>query len=141
MVDFVAFAEAWDHAVADPDWPERVLNALQEIFGRKERLIDEVALVDSWIERSGSAGQAPAFLVATYRHPYDEHVIGLKRRLDEMPAAGDANSTSADDLARWLALWIANFDMAEPLGRQADLLVYDERGIGWWGDGYPRVGP
>jgi hypothetical protein len=40
------------------------------------------------------------------------------------------------DLAEWLAAWIATFEISEPLGRRHDLLVPDEDGVHWWGDGY-----
>ena len=43
---------------------------------------------------------------------------------------------SDQDLAEWLAAWIAVFEISEPLGRRYDLLVEDENGVSWWGDGY-----
>jgi hypothetical protein len=40
-----------------------------------------------------------------------------------------------------LARQVAIFDVAEPLGAYYDLLVEDDQGVSWWGDGYPELPP
>ncbi len=74
-------------------------------------------------------------LLAVYEHAFWPERTGLRRRLDRWPVL----LSPSDDLDEWLAGWIAWCEMGEPLGRQYDLLVEDDDGLWWWGDGYPDL--
>ena len=74
-------------------------------------------------------------LLAIYEHAFWPERTGLRRRLDRWPVL----LGESDGLDEWLAGWIAWCEMGEPLGRQHDLLVEDDDGVWWWGDGYPGI--
>jgi len=126
---------AWARAVASPDWPERVLRALWDRFDSGEPLHEDVVLLDAVVRSDGGGHHV---LWAVYRHPYLEQTLGFRRVLDARPAAGEP--AAQQTLEAWLADWIA-FEIAEPLGRRAELLVTDEQGIGWWGEGLLELPP
>jgi hypothetical protein len=77
------------------------------------------------------------FLLAVYDHAWWDRRIGLRRQLDHGPMSEVPGRTRAEALA----LDIAMYDMAEPLGSYWDLLVEDDNGVWWWGDGYPGLTP
>jgi len=75
-------------------------------------------------------------LLVRYRHPFWTQPTALRRRLDRQPASGAPEP--GESLALWLADWIANFDVAEPLGTGHDDRPLSSDGYYWWGDG---IGP
>ena len=128
--------QEWREAVASPEWGDRVLRALRERFASTTPLLEDARLISATVERDDEG--AP-ILRAVYTHPFTPGTFGVRRRLDEPPAAGlpQVGQTVED----WLADWIANFDIAEPIGRYFLVLVTDDAGVGWWGYGYPELPP
>ena len=116
----------WQAGVAATDWGERVVAAL------RARTIEPAVLVDAWSERDPDG--VPV-LRAVYDHPWWPQRTGLRMRLDEPPFDWPGPD---QDLAAWLAGNIAD-EIVEPLGRMYDLLVPDEEGVHWWGDGYRHI--
>ncbi len=71
------------------------------------------------------------YALIVYRHSTDKRVLGLRRQIyPSCPSipAGEAQLTAAD-----IGGWIADFDLAEPLGTIAPVRGADE--VWWWGDG------
>ena len=125
--------DEWRAAVSAPDWGERVLAELRRHFAEGRPTLEPVRLIDSRLEVD--ADGVPV-LLAIYEHAFWPERTGMRRRLDRTPVTGAA---SAQDLAEWLARDIAWMEMGEPLGTQHDLLVEDDNGVWWWGDGYPDL--
>jgi hypothetical protein len=71
-------------------------------------------------------------LRAVYEHPFCTERTGLRRRLNRIPFTEHGANTPEGSLAAE----IAKFEISEPLGRYYDLLVRDDFGVWWWGDGY-----
>jgi hypothetical protein len=76
-------------------------------------------------------------LLAVYTHPFWSERTGLRRRLDRPPVSGEISGEQT--VAEWLAEHICAMEIGEPLGRMHDLLVEDNDGTWWWGDGYPDL--
>lgn len=122
--------DAWAKSVAREDWAATVVAALRDHFDEGLWLLEAAVLIDAWPERDEDG---TGVLRAVYQHPFWPERTGLRRRLDVAPPlAPDPEQNSA----QWLASWIAVFEISEPLGRRYDLLVEDENGVHWWGDGY-----
>jgi hypothetical protein len=113
------------------DWAEQVLLALRAYFAEDRYLLTPTRLVEAHLT---SDPDGTPVLVATYDHPYYDRRIGLRRKLLQYPVP---EGTGWDPNA--LAEDIARYDISEPLGRYAELLVEDGDGVWWWGDGYPEL--
>ena len=94
--------------------------------------MERVRLIDAALDTDPDG--VPVLLVV-YEHAFCPERTGLRRRLDRWPVLPG----ESDGLDEWLAEWIAWCEMGEPLGRQHDLLVEDDDGVRWWGDGYPGI--
>lgn len=103
--------------------------ALRRHFEEGLGLLEAAVLLDVWPERDEDG---TGVLCAVYQHPFWPERTGLRRRLDARPPSPHPGQSSAE----WLASWIATFEISEPLGRMHDLLVEDQDGVHWWGDGY-----
>jgi hypothetical protein len=126
----------WRDALASPDWGDRVVRVLRERFASATPLLEDARLISAEAERDEDG---TPILRAVYTHPFTSGTFGVRRRLDQRPASGLPQV--GETVEAWLADWIANFDIAEPLGRYALVLVTDEAGVGWWGYGYPELPP
>jgi hypothetical protein len=112
------------------DWPaygQRVLEALRSYFAEGKWLLEPATLIQAHLDFDADG---VAVLLAVYDHPLYPQRIGLRRRLDR-ELGSDPES---------LAEQIAIYGISEPMGRYYDLLVEDEAGVWWWGDGYPDIG-
>lgn len=125
-------AQAWQAAIVAPDWGQRVVDALRDRIRHPEQLLEPAVLVDAWSENDHDG--VPV-LRAIYDHPYWPQRTGLRLRLDEPPFD---SPRPGQELAAWVAGNIAD-EIAEPLGRMYDLLIPDDAGIYWWGDGYRHI--
>ena len=123
----------WAETVKREDWASRVAEALRRYFQSGGWLFEAAVLLDVWTEQ-GEDGVG--VLCAVYEHPFWPERTGLRRRLDRPPAIG---SDPDEDLAQWFSSWIATFEISQPLGRMHDLLVEDDDGVHWWGDGYREL--
>ena len=121
----------WREAVSSPDWGPRVLEALRRHFAEGKPLLEPARLITASLEVDPDGTPV---LLAIYEHPYWPERTGLRRRLDH--AYGLGHGSSPEEA---LAEEIAFYEISEPLGRQYDLLVEDENGVWWWGDGYPPI--
>ena len=92
--------------------------------------MEPVRLIDADLEVDSDG--VPV-LLAIYEHAFWPERTGMRRRLDMTPVSA---SPGEQDLAEWLACDIAWLEMGEPLGRLHDLLVEDDNGVRWWGNGY-----
>ena len=124
--------DEWKAAVTAPDWGERVLAALRRHFREGRPTLEAVRLIDASLDTDPDG--VPV-LLAVYEHAFWPERTGLRRRLDRWPVL----LSPSDGLDEWLAGWIAWCEMGEPLGRRHDLLVEDDDGVWWWGDGYPDL--
>ncbi|RJK92978.1 hypothetical protein [Vallicoccus soli] len=92
-----------------------------------------VALERTWLEVD-DGGEA---LRVVYRHPLHGGRLGLRVLVHEehrsplLPAGAHLA-----DVLRVLLQEVTDA-VGEPLGRSAGLLVVDDDGVQWWGDGYP----
>jgi hypothetical protein len=134
--DLADVEQEWREAVASPEWGDRVLRALTERFASATPLLEGARLISATAERDDDGSP---ILRAIYTHPFTPGTFGVRRRLDEPPAAGLPQVGLTVEV--WLADWIANFDIAEPIGRYSLVLVTDDDGVGWWGYGYPELPP
>jgi hypothetical protein len=108
-----------------------VLDALRRYFDEGKPLQEPARLIDATLHVDPDG--TPVLLVI-YEHPYWPERTGLRRRLDRAPDVGQG-STPEEALAHE----IAYCEISEALGRIYDLLVEDENGVWWWGDGYPDI--
>lgn len=74
-------------------------------------------------------------LLAIYQHPSWPERTGLRLRLDRRSMTEEGAATPEDAVAGEIAI----YDISEPLGRYYELLVEDDHGVWWWGDGYPGL--
>jgi transcriptional regulator with XRE-family HTH domain len=125
--------DEWKAAITAPDWGERVLAEFRRYFAEGLPTLEPVQLIDASIDVDSDG--VPV-LLAIYHHAFWPERTGMRRRLDRTPVAGSPGEQS---LVEWLVGHIAWLEMGEPLGRQHDLLVEDDNGVWWWGDGYPDI--
>lgn len=123
----------WAEETAHPDWSGRVAQAVS-------CLVDSGAFTGLRVSvesiRAVAAGGV-VYLEIVYRqsraHPHPEDFggrMGLRRSLAFPPAIGA--DVEEEDLALWLARWVVNFELAEPMGTRVNNLVKDENGVMWW---------
>jgi transcriptional regulator with XRE-family HTH domain len=125
--------DEWNTAVTAPDWGEHVLAELRRYFAKGRPTLEPVRLIDASLDVDPDG--VPV-LLAIYEHAFWPERTGMRRRLDRTPVSGTPGDRS---LAEWLVDDIAWLEMGEPLGRRHDLLVEDDNGVWWWGDGYPDM--
>lgn len=117
--------------VADhPTWGERVLlTALADLaLSLADR--ETFGIVDAWAD----ADDAVRFV---YRPSWgDDTSVGLLRVRRDAPLPyylyEDEDTQTPEEYGENIAL----LDLGPPLGRTRTRLVFDDEGIGWWGDGY-----
>lgn len=124
--------EEWEAAFSSPDWGLRVAEALRRYVDCGGFLFERVQLMEAGTEVDSDG---TSVLLAVYHHPFWPERTGLRRRLDRRPMT-DAGAATPEDA---VAAEIAIYDISEPLGRYYELLVEDDRGVWWWGDGYPDL--
>lgn len=127
----------WDDRYSSPEWGTAVVEALRALFNEdsSDNQIQNVIFIRADLERHADG---VAFLRAIYDHADHERRIGVRRQLD---GRGPLAEMQGVTLAESLAYDIAHYGMAEPLGSYWNLLVEDESGTWWWGDGYPGETP
>jgi hypothetical protein len=124
--------ERWEETISSPDWAPRVVAELQRLGKEGDRSLARVKLLEVSLETDTDG---VPFLLAVYEHAMWEERTGLRRRLNRVPmSVYDGMSPEGS-----LAIEIAMFEIAEPLGSYYDLLVEDSSGVWWWGDGYPEL--
>jgi hypothetical protein len=124
----------WDDVVRDPGWGLRVAKALQRYFSEGGPiLLDPITLLE--VRLDGLDPDGVPVIRTIYERGHFPGRLGYRRRLDRAPASGEP----FEPLEDWMAEWIAVFDISEPLGRKMDLLVKEDDGVSWWGDGYPDL--
>jgi len=107
----------WRAQVQMPDWPGRVLEAsLAHIAD-----LPTVTFVRSMV--TGTT------LNIVYRQAGRPGLLGIRRDLTRPPPVGDP----PDDLADWLAAWIATIEIVEPPGRGITTAEVDIDGVQWRG--------
>jgi hypothetical protein len=109
---------------------QQVLDALVAYFRDGEWLLYPADLIEAHLEMDPDG--VPV-LRAVYDHPLYRERLGLRRRLD----CWGGSDVNAEALAEEIAV----FDISEPLGRYYEILVTDEQGVAWWGDGYRDLPP
>jgi hypothetical protein len=133
MMDAMTWSEAQLRAeIASPEWGAKVLEALRRHFTEGRWLLAAAALVDSGLEFESDG---TSVLLAVYDHPSYERRIGLRHRLDHFPLSIPEGRTPAEGMAEDIAV----YQISEPLGRYAEILVEDGQGVWWWGDGFPHL--
>jgi len=110
-----------------------VVAGLRQYFAEGRSTLEPVRLVDANLEVDPDG--VPV-LLAIYEHAFWPERTGMRRRLERTPVSGTPGDRS---LAEWLVDDIAWLEMGEPLGRRHDLLVEDDNGVWWWGNGYPDI--
>lgn len=115
-------------ALPELSWGQTaLLSCLERLRSGGPTSADEVTVVGAWAFDDG-------FRVV-YGSPWGPPV-GLR-----VVATGQRYSGAYADhpTAEEFGMDIADFSIAEPLGRFADRLVFDAGGVGWWGDPpFPR---
>jgi hypothetical protein len=129
----IPLPDGWADAITQDDWCALVAAAVHRHFAEGGWLLEPAVLLDAWCELDVDG---MGVLRAVYQHPFWPQRTGLRRRLDTPPPLPP---DAGQGLADWLAAWIATFEISEPLGRMYDLLVEDETGVFWWGDGYRDI--
>lgn len=79
-----------------------------------------ITVLDAWTDSSES-------FCVVYRWDQSSHVYGLRRKRPELSTIDPERGNPESD-----GCFIADFDVAEPLGTVRDELRY-EGGVGWWG--------
>lgn len=119
------------YAESRPTWSHRALLACLE------RLMEGgptdghlISVFDAW-----SIPARDGFCVI-YSHPCGEKVgvCVLKTSSDDYPLFLNADGSLDMNNAREFGVEVADYVIAEPLGSIADTLIYDNWGIGWWGE-------
>jgi hypothetical protein len=125
-----------DRQFSSPKWGPDVVDALRKLLTADERgMLGNVTLISAELERDVDG---LAFLRAVYDDSNHQRRIGVRRQLD---GKGPLAHMPGMSLAESMAYDIAHGDMAEPLGTYWYLLVEDDNGVWWWGDGYPGLTP
>jgi hypothetical protein len=129
-------SEEWESIIASSEWAPKVVDALTQMFSEQkwDSTLNHVELVSATLEENASGSP---FLLAIYDHPWWEKRTGLRRRLDRIPSTVPPGMSPEEALA----YDIASLDIAEPLGNYYELLVEDENGVWWWGDGFQELTP
>ncbi|SDQ49942.1 hypothetical protein SAMN04489742_1356 [Arthrobacter crystallopoietes] len=94
---------------------EALLACLERLRDGGPTQWEDVEVHDAW--------STPDAFAITYSWPWGPDV-GLVRRRASMQGEDPVEA----------AQFIADFDVAEPLGTAAARLHYDRAGLGWWGD-------
>lgn len=128
MYEWTSDELRWHAAMAAPDWGEQVLAAFLAHIS-DHPLLEPVAFDSVELE---PAMDGPPKLIVKYHHPFWKEPTALRRRLDFRPASG--RPLPGQSVAEWLADWIANFDIAEPLGAAHARRQVSSDGYYWWGD-------
>ncbi|MET3564809.1 hypothetical protein ABIC47_000280 [Leifsonia sp. 563] len=99
-----------------------LLSCLERLRSGGPTSAEEVTVVDAWAFDDG--------FCVIYGSPWGP-TAGLR-----VTATGEQYSGAYTDqpTAEEFGMDIADFSIAEPLGRFADRLVFDAGGVGWWGD-------
>lgn len=122
----------WEEAISSVDWASRVIEALGQLIAEDHRF-NGVALISTYLELPGDGN---SYVRAVYDHPSAlGRRIGLRRQLNHIPLTVPPNLSPEESLADE----IATIDIGEPLGRYWNLLVEDDSGVWWWGDGFPQL--
>jgi hypothetical protein len=115
--------------IAAPTWGEAALRAcLERLRAGGPTEAAHVKVEVGWAVDDG--------FCLIYRSPWGR-TVGLRAVAsgEQFSAAYTCDPTALD-----FGVDIADFAVAVPLGRQADDLVVDEDGLGWWGDAPFPVG-
>ena len=122
----------WDEEFSSPAWGPEVADALRKLLTADERgMLQNVTLISAELERDADG---VAFLRAVYDDSNHQRRIGVRRQLD---GRGPLAHLQGMSQAESMAYYIAHGDMAEPLGTYWYLLVEDNNGVWWRGDGSP----
>lgn len=122
--------ESWRRAFARQDWPDLLASAVRHA-SQTLAVAAPYVLLDIAVVRDGDV----VVLDIRYRTGADL-LVGLRWDVSDVPPAGGPDSVSALDVAAWVARWIVQFELGEPLGTYAQQLTVDADGVGWWGRGY-----
>ena len=107
-------------------WAHRVLyRTLLKLRDGGPTQYENVVIHDSWT----GPGDRVNFL---YQPPWIDETIGLSLGPDS-PWVVDPYAPQGDGIDQY-AWSIADFNIAEPLGRTYERLERDANGTGWWGD-------
>lgn len=117
--------------IADIEWARDVAKELIHIFESGKKLIEDDASLERVVVEPGPDGVP--ILCVWYRRADYPMKFGMRQRLLK-PDAPHASLTDPADMADW----IANFDLAEPLGSRYYDLREDSVGVFWWGDAVPN---
>ena len=127
------------HQSAAPvTWSSRALaSCLQRLMDGGPTEWAEVTVHDAWV-----LPDAEGFCMV-YTSPWGPRVgyrvsrYGEGGLLSGMSPAQEAKEAPPE----YFGIEIADFAIAEPLGSIGQQLVYDSRGLGWWGDApFPNIG-
>jgi hypothetical protein len=78
-------------------------------------------------------------LRVVYRHPTHGGRLGARFVIEQRPEPVSlAREARVAEVLR-VQLQEITDALGQPLGRSVDLLVLDEAGVQWWGDGYPDL--
>jgi hypothetical protein len=122
----------WARRIWSPEWAPKVVDALRRICAEGSGILEPVTLVSAELE---TTPEQESYVLAIYDHAWWDRRTGLRRKLNRIPMTVPPGMPPEEALA----LDIAQYDIAEPLGNYWDLLVEDEDGVWWWGDGYPEL--
>lgn len=116
--------------MVSPSWGERaLLSTLVTLAGLME-LADRVEILKAWVDADDTVRIE---YIAPWR---EESPVGLVRVRREEPLPYYLYDDEAHQTPEEYGTSIAILDIHSPLGSVASRLVYDSRGVGWWGDGY-----
>ncbi len=125
-----------------PMMTSRLGSLINELKIVPDRTLAQEVLL-ACLERLGSGGPTEWEVVEVFNAWTDGDALCIVYSAPWGPTVGLRLSTErpiADDPTE-CGRTIADFDIAEPLGTIADHLVYDDDGMGWWGDLPVREGP